>query len=137
MRHTLTRIDLWPAVKVSFVIFTVLAFGMGLLWSMVLIGVGGMLQGAMPPGLAPMGMMKAPGYFMLLMSFVIAPVYGVVSALFVTITVLLYNFVARWTGGIAVSLLPEEGASPAEPRVVPAPGRPLSVPPDMDYDAGN
>ena len=131
MHYRIARIDLWAAVKVAFVIFTVLALIMGFIWSVILFAVGGILQGMMPEGLESMGMMRFPAVFTLFLSVIIAPIYGVIATLGVAIAVFLYNVVAGWTGGLTVELRSEiENIQPTSRARVP-------VSPEIDYDTGN
>jgi hypothetical protein len=131
MSYRIARIDLWPAVKVAFVIFTALALAMGLVWLVILFAIGGILQGMMPEGLESMGVMRFPAIFTFFMSVILAPLYGVIATLGVTVAVLLYNTVARWTGGVTLELLSEIGST-GPPLRVRAP-----VSPEIDYDTGN
>ncbi|MBI4530653.1 MAG: DUF3566 domain-containing protein [Candidatus Latescibacteria bacterium] len=131
MRYRIARIDLWSAVKVAFVIFTALALVMGFVWSIILLAIGGVLQRMVPEGLELMGMMRLPAVLMFFTSILLAPIYGVIATLAVTVAVLLYNTVARWTGGLAMALHPEiEDVRPAF-RI------PTPVLSETDYDTGN
>lgn len=110
MNWEIKRIDPWSAIKISFVANAVLGFVLGLF-------VGAMLA-AMSQFLAPFLAMSgqdveelrsASGFgSVILMPFFMAFIFAVLYGVIITgLIVLIYNLVARVTGGIKVNLQSE------------------------------
>lgn len=109
MEFEIKRINTWSAVKVSFVVYGVLGFLVGLFYGLFIFSLGGLLGSLGNTELAPFtGMFTSfvGGFFFtlimgLFVAFVMAVVYGVIVT---ALMVWLYNLFSKWTGGIKVKL---------------------------------
>jgi len=120
MEFEIQRINVWSAVKISFVVYGVLGLLIGLFYGMFIFSLGGLL-GSMGGGeLAPFSGLfssMAGGFFFtiimgIFMAFIMAVVYGVIIT---AIVVWFYNIFSRWTGGIKVNLEKSITMAPSAP----------------------
>jgi len=109
MEFEIKRINTWSAVKVSFVVYGVLGFLVGIFYGLFIFSLGGLLGSLGSGELAPFAGMFTSfvgGFFFTIimgffLAFVMAVVYGVIIT---AIIVWLYNLFSKWTGGIKVNL---------------------------------
>ena len=122
MHWEIKKIDLWSAVKISFVANGVLGFGVGLFLSFTLAAMSQFLapfmamSGQDPAELASATSLGSVIMMPFFMGFFMAVVYGVIVT---GILVLIYNLVAKMAGGIKMTLQPEGVVQVAE---APPPG---------------
>jgi hypothetical protein len=98
---TLKRVDLWSLFKIAFVVYAIMGFIAGLFYGMMiaLLGSFGDMLGEELPGVGNLsgaiGVIAVP---------LLAMVYGVMGSLVVTIGGALYNLIARFVGGLKVTV---------------------------------
>lgn len=111
--YEIKRIDVWPVVRVAFMIGAVLGFILGLV-SSLLIAAFSNLVGAISgvdlthgPGEVSRGIIVAGAIFW-------TPIYGVIGAFLAAITVWIYNLMAKWAGGVRLRLDLERDSTTTE-----------------------
>ena len=109
MTYELKKIDLWSAIKVSFlinlIIGLVLGIFMGLFFALILAlpGHSGSYDSFGDSGFNPMALGAAGGLLIgLFYAFIIIVINGVIGPL---VFVLLYNLIAGWLGGLKFNLV--------------------------------
>ena len=124
MNYHLTRIGVWSAVKITFVVAGVVGFVVGGLYALLitamvsLMGIVGMGE-AMPD---EVGMIVgATGFVAVVAWIVITVLYAVLGALVVSLATWLYNLLAGALGGVNLTFEAEPTAAPvASTDVAPA-----------------
>ena len=101
MHYELRQIEIWPVVKVAFFVCAILGFFPGIVVSLFLWVFSNLLRNVMP---GEMGDLSGFPPAMLMMGAILAPIYGAIGAVFAGIAAALYNFLARWIGGVQLSL---------------------------------
>lgn len=132
MKYQLTRLGVWSAVKITFVVAGVVGFVVGGLYALLitamasLIGIAGMDE-TMPDEIGMI--VGATGFVAVVIWIMFTAVYAVVGALVVGLTSWLYNLMAGAIGGVTLTLEAEPaavpvastGAAPATPAATDAP----------------
>ncbi len=121
MNFELKRVDVWSLVKVTFFLYAVIGLLVGLFYTLIFTLIGGMagfLSGAGEAGLWGEGrafpmMGLFSGFVGFFMSFVMALFYAVFGSIGTAIFAGLYNLLAKWLGGVKLSL--SEEVHPTEP----------------------
>jgi hypothetical protein len=108
MHYEIQRIELWPVVKIAFFVCAVLGLFPGIVVSLFLWGFSNLLRAVMP---GEMGDLSGFPPAMLMMGAILAPIYGAIGAVFAGIAAALYNLLARWIGGVELSLMPAQEES--------------------------
>lgn len=103
MRYELKKIDLWSAIKISFMINALIGLGIGLLIGAFFALIFGLL-GNMAPSesseLANIPLGPLGGFFFgMVYAIIIAVFNGIIMT---SIAVILYNLFAGWLGGIRI-----------------------------------
>src|SRR5574341_46443 len=109
MEYEIKKINTWSAIKISFVVYGVLGFLVGIFYGLFIFSLGSLLGSLANEEFGPFSGMftSAAGgfFFTLIMGFFLAFVMAVVYGIIVTaIIVWLYNLFSKWTGGIKVNL---------------------------------
>ncbi len=109
MEFEIKKINTWSAIKISFVVYGVLGFLVGIFYGVFIFSLGSLLGSLANEDFGPFsGMFTSPAggfFFTLIMGFFLAFVMAVVYGVIVTaIIVWLYNLFSKWTGGIKVNL---------------------------------
>lgn len=114
--YEVKRIEVWPIVKIGFVISVVLGFILGLMSSLMIVAFSNFLGTVV--GESFVGSPKTlSGGLAIVGAFFWAPIYGVIGAFLTAISVWIYNLIARWAGGVRLNLKLDEGVvSSAEVR---------------------
>jgi len=109
MEFEIKRINIWSAVKISFVVYGFVGLILGIIYGMLIFSLGGLLGSLGGEELAPFSGMFSSfvgGFFFTIimgffLAFIMAVVYGVIIT---AVVVWLYNLFSKWTGGIKVNL---------------------------------
>ena len=101
MVYIIRRIQIWSVVRIAFFICAILGFLGGLLWGVSLWILSSVLGAWMPPELQTP---QVSGGVVLLLAFVLGPVYGVFGALAAAVGTGIYNAVGKLAGGIEIEL---------------------------------
>ncbi len=109
MEVEIKKINLWSAVKISFIIYAVLGFIIGIFYGLFIFSLGGLLGSLTDRDITPLtGMFSSfvgGFFFTILMGFFIAFIMAVVYGIIITtLFVWLYNWLSKWTGGFKVTL---------------------------------
>ncbi len=120
MEFEIKKINTWSAIKISFVVYGVLGFLVGIFYGLFIFSLGSLLGSLANEDFGPLsGMFTSPSggfFFTLIMGFFLAFVMAVVYGVIVTaIIVWLYNLFSKWTGGIKVNLEKTVIMVPASP----------------------
>ena len=113
-------IGLWSLFKIAFTLYAVLGLVVGLFYGLLIMAAGWMNWSEVSselsdfPGLGILGGVLG---FLAIPFFAI--VYGAMGSVFVTLGGLLYNLVARFTGGLTLDTTVEVGAPVAGRETVP------------------
>ena len=107
MRCEIKRIDPWPVMKATFFIFTILALVGGLIWSLFFAVISGVMGSMMPEEIAS-DFGGLSGAFLVILVLLFAPIYGVIGMISSAMGVLIYNGIARWAGGVTITLEREQ-----------------------------
>jgi len=118
MRCEIKRVDPWPVMKVAFFIFTALALIGGLIWSLFFAVISGVMGSMMPEEIAS-DFGGLSGALLVILVLLFAPIYGVIGMIASAIGVMIYNGMARWAGGITITLERKEEAL-VSPEVYPS-----------------
>ena len=107
MTYEWKRCEVWSVVKIAFLICGITGFILGLFYAILLTLIGGIL------GMAGGGEFEQisglfSGAFGFFMAFVLSFTYAVVGSIMAAILAWLYNFFARFVGGIRIQLEPED-----------------------------
>ena len=120
MKYQLKRIDVWSAVKLTFVIAGAVGFVVGALYAVLLtvmasfVGMMGISE-EMPD---PAGFVAgAAGFIAVIAWIVITIMYAVFGSLVVALSTWLYNLVAGAIGGITLTLEAQPDPAPAAAAV--------------------
>ena len=102
----LKRVDVWSLVKIVFFLYAIIGLLLGLFYTLIFTLVGGMAgflggEEAFPL----MGLFS--GFVGFFMSFVLAILYAVFGSIVTAILTGLYNLLAKWMGGVRLSLAEE------------------------------
>ena len=108
MHYEIQHIKIWPVIKVAFFVCVILGFLPGIVVSLFLWVFSNLLRTVMPGGMGDLSGFS-PSLFM--MGAILAPLYGAIGAVFAGISAVLYNFLARWIGGVELSLMPVQEES--------------------------
>ena len=122
MLYTIRRIDLWSLARIAFFIFAVSGFVLGLLWGGLLWVLSSAVGSIVPAEFRPP---EIPGGMVLVLAFVLAPVYGVLGSAGTALAAAIYNLASNLTGGMEIELAPKESSVPT-----------ASDTPERDADAG-
>jgi hypothetical protein len=98
MKLELKRMSVWAAVKVSFVLNLIFGFLYGILYSMILLVISSLPIAAMGDE-APGALSAFAGIAAIFLPFIVAICFAVFGTIFVAISVVLYNLIAKLTGG--------------------------------------
>lgn len=139
MRLELKRVDMWSAIKISFCVNIILGFLLGIVYALFLGMFAGLLS-SLPGGEGLEGVQMSFGILIIVMPFMFAFFLGVVYTVVTAICVALYNFMAKFTGGIELSFqqIAEQQTPPPSqygnyyaqpPSYVPPPISPYAPPP--------
>ena len=114
MNFELKRVDVWSLVKIVFFLYAIIGLLVGLFYTLIFTLVGGMAGFIGGENTFPMiGLFSGiAGFFM---SFVFAIFYAVFGSIVTAISAGLYNLLAKWIGGVKLSLA-EEVSSMESPR---------------------
>jgi len=120
MKYQLKRIDVWSAVKITFVIAGAVGFVVGALYAVLLtvlasfVGMMGISE-EMPD---PAGLfVSATGFIAVVIWIVLTILYAVLGAVVVALSAWLYNLVAGAIGGVSVTLEAQPDAPPVASSV--------------------
>jgi hypothetical protein len=101
----LKEINIWSVVKVSFFIFIVIGLCVGGMCFLALSTIGSMFGTMLGPTAAGIMGGAVPMVFGLLLVFIIAVFYAVMGTIMAFLVSFFYNVVARFFGGITVSVI--------------------------------
>jgi hypothetical protein len=123
MKYELKRIELFPVIKVTFIVSLVLGFFLGILYAMFF----GMIFGAMSrAGQIPGQGFDMPRMGLGVLLIIVPVILSIFSAVFNTILALIstvvYNFVVKFAGGFELDLQSMEPSAPTQPRPLDVPG---------------
>jgi len=110
----LKRLDVWSLVKIVFFLYAIIGLLVGLFYTLIFTLVGGMAGFLSRENVFPM-MGPFSGLVVFFMSFVFAIFYAVFGSIVTAISAGLYNLLAKWMGGVKLSLA-EEVQSIESPR---------------------
>ena len=113
MQYTIRHIHVWSVVKIVFFILAISGFLVGLFWGMFLWIFSSALGALMPAELEPPEM---SGAMIVVLAFVLAPIYGVFGAVGAALAAAIYNMIGKLTGGIEIELVPKTSEPPMEPE---------------------
>ena len=114
MQYTIRHIHVWPVVKIAFFIFAISGFLVGLFWGMFLWIFSSVLGTIMP---AEFEAPEMSGAIIVILAFVLTPMYGVFGAIGAGIGTAIYNVVGKLTGGIEIELVPQKSEPPVESEI--------------------
>ena len=123
MKLELKRMSVWAAVKVSFVLNLIFGFLYGILYSMILLLISSLPIAATGDEM-PAAFSAFAGIAAIFLPFIVAICFAVFGTIFVAISVVLYNLIAKLTGGYilefsqVVEIVPvsaQSGFSPPPP----------------------
>jgi len=98
---TLKRIGPGSAFKLGFAVYGVLGLILGVIFALISLLGGSLMEGALPPGVQ----LGAFRMFFGIGAVIMFPVcYGIIGGIGAVIIALLYNLVAGWMGGLEVDI---------------------------------
>ncbi len=105
MRYELKSIPLWPVAKIAFFVNLVVGFLVGLMYAVFLIPFVALLSNIAAFETGEFGIEAAPiGVLMMIVPFFTALSSAFFGTLGIVIVVLVYNLIARMTGGLELNL---------------------------------
>lgn len=102
MSYEIRRIEIWPVVKIAFFGCAILGFLLGMVTSLLLWVFSNVIGTLMSEEIGEIPRLSLA--MMLVMGAIWAPVYGAIGSAFAGLAVALYNLLARWIGGVELSL---------------------------------
>jgi hypothetical protein len=109
MHYELKKIDLWSAIKISFMINAIIGLAIGFLigaFFALIFGILGNMAPSESPELVNIPLGPLGGFFFGMVYAVIIAVFN--GIIMTSIAVILYNLFAGWLGGIKVDVGPVE-----------------------------